>query len=301
MIKPLSTFKFIGFLLMGALLSSCLSSPTDDFAAKQLQNDKDIQSYISKNNLSMTKDLNGMYYNVTSNGGSRVPQANELVTLYYVTSRLDGTILDSTSESKQQPSAFIWTTNAATIFGLPISTMKQGDKGTFLLPSGLAYGSQSYANLPAYSPIRVDIKFLKTRNEEEQISEFLTNQKLPTPVLTSTGLRYIITKSNPAGDSIKTGKTVKVNYVGKLLYSFRQTNSSGLTTYDSQFDAGSYSFVMGAQSVIAGFQEGISKMRVGEKAILVFPSSLGYGASGGGSLIPPYAPLYFEIEVVSIQ
>ena len=49
--------------------------------------------------------------------------------------------------------------------------------------------------------------------------------------------------------------------------------------------------------VIAGFDEGIMKMRVGEKAALIIPSKIGYGTNGSGT-IPPNSPLYFEVEVV---
>ncbi|MDP5120465.1 MAG: FKBP-type peptidyl-prolyl cis-trans isomerase [Spirosomaceae bacterium] len=50
-----------------------------------------------------------------------------------------------------------------------------------------------------------------------------------------------------------------------------------------------------------GFDEGIAKLKVGEKGTLIFPSSLGYGAQGAGGDIPGNAPLSFDIEVLAAR
>ncbi|MDH7444274.1 peptidylprolyl isomerase [Aquimarina sp. 2201CG14-23] len=52
--------------------------------------------------------------------------------------------------------------------------------------------------------------------------------------------------------------------------------------------------------MIAGFKEGVQKMKVGDKAILFIPPHLGYGPNGRGP-IPPNADLIFELELVGIQ
>lgn len=53
-------------------------------------------------------------------------------------------------------------------------------------------------------------------------------------------------------------------------------------------------------SLITGFKFALSKMKKGEKGVAVFTSDLGYGASSTGN-IPPYSPLAFELEVVSVD
>ncbi len=40
-------------------------------------------------------------------------------------------------------------------------------------------------------------------------------------------------------------------------------------------------------------------MKVGGKATLIIPSSIGYGSKGVGDDIPPYASLIFEIELIN--
>lgn len=123
--------------------------------------------------------------------------------------------------------------------------------------------------------------------EDEQINNYISSKNLAVTEKTNSGLRYIVTKANPSGAALKVGQTINVNYAGTLL--------SG-----KSFDSGNFSFVLGGGRVIAGFDEGIAKMRVGEKATLIFPSTLGYGSSGSGP-IPANSPLVFDIEVVSAR
>jgi FKBP-type peptidyl-prolyl cis-trans isomerase len=79
-----------------------------------------------------------------------------------------------------------------------------------------------------------------------------------------------------------------------------RTVTGGKYSYSSKFESGVFSFALGAGASITGFDEGISKMKLGDKAILVFPSSLGYKEKGSGN-IPPYSPLQFEVEVTGVK
>jgi FKBP-type peptidyl-prolyl cis-trans isomerase len=122
--------------------------------------------------------------------------------------------------------------------------------------------------------------------EEDQIENYLKAKKITITEKTNSGLRYIL-KTPGNGTALKAGQNVTVNYVGKLLS-------------DKQFDAGTFSFILGAGRVVGGFDEGIAKMKIGEKSTIIFPSKLGYGSSGSGP-IPGNSPLLFEIEVVSAK
>jgi FKBP-type peptidyl-prolyl cis-trans isomerase len=126
--------------------------------------------------------------------------------------------------------------------------------------------------------------------ENDQINAYIKNKKLAVTDSSTKGLKFIMVKANPAGATLKSGQTVKVNYVGKFI--------AGKKT-DEVFDSGNFSFILGAGQVVDGFDKGIAKMRVGEKSILIFDSTLGYGASGAGGSIPGNTPLLFEIEVLS--
>jgi len=95
--------------------------------------------------------------------------------------------------------------------------------------------------------------------------------------------------SGPAAES---GRSITVNYVGKL------TNG---TVFDSTTGKGPFTFLLGAGQVIKGWDLGVEGMKVGGKRKLVIPPTLGYGGAGAPPQIPPDATLVFEIELVSVN
>jgi hypothetical protein len=95
------------------------------------------------------------------------------------------------------------------------------------------------------------------------------------------------------GELPPSGKNVIVHYTGYL--------EDG-TKFDSSVDRGQpFSFTLGAGQVIKGWDEGIAKLKVGTKAILLIPASLGYGSRGAGGVIPPNATLFFEVELLGVE
>ena len=98
------------------------------------------------------------------------------------------------------------------------------------------------------------------------------------------------------GTVASAGRSLSVNYTGWLYDPSRPDNKG------TQFDTGSYSFVLGAGTVIRGWDTGVVGMRVGGLRRLIIPPELGYGASGAGQgRIPPNASLVFDIELLSVQ
>ena len=124
--------------------------------------------------------------------------------------------------------------------------------------------------------------------EDEQIESYVKSKNLTITEKTPSGLRFILTSANATGAKLAARQNVTVKYAGRLLT-------------DKQFDAGTFSFVLGVGQVVGGFDEGIAKLKVGEKGTIIFPSSLGYGSAGAGRDIPGNSPLIFDIEVVSAR
>jgi FKBP-type peptidyl-prolyl cis-trans isomerase FkpA len=89
-------------------------------------------------------------------------------------------------------------------------------------------------------------------------------------------------------------KDVTVYYTG-YLYSETATGHKG-TQFDSQTSGAGYTFKLGANKVIAGFEEGVIGMKVGGKRTVLIPSAKGYGSRGSGG-IPPNSGLVFDIEL----
>eukprot|EP00090_Calanus_glacialis_P030534 TRINITY_DN4929_c0_g1_i1.p1 TRINITY_DN4929_c0_g1~~TRINITY_DN4929_c0_g1_i1.p1 ORF type:complete len:108 (-),score=41.00 TRINITY_DN4929_c0_g1_i1:82-405(-) len=70
---------------------------------------------------------------------------------------------------------------------------------------------------------------------------------------------------------------------------------------DSSRDRGrAFQFTLGKKEVIAGWEEGIAKMSVGQRAKLTISSDMGYGPRGQGP-IPPNATLIFDVELIMLQ
>ncbi|MBX7223967.1 MAG: FKBP-type peptidyl-prolyl cis-trans isomerase [Blastocatellia bacterium] len=109
---------------------------------------------------------------------------------------------------------------------------------------------------------------------------------------TASGLTYVITKRSNGRKPVK-GDLVLVHYTGTL--------TDG-TKFDSSRDRGKpIAFPLGEGRVIKGWDEGIAQLGIGDQAVLVIPSDLGYGDRGAGGVIPPKATLVFVVELVDIQ
>ena len=100
-----------------------------------------------------------------------------------------------------------------------------------------------------------------------------------------------VTEGN--GPAIEKGKIAEVHYTGWLVDGKK---------FDSSRDRNrSFEFELGAGRVIQGWDEGVAGMKVGERRIFVIPSNMGYGAQGGGDVIPPNSTLLFDVELLAIK
>lgn len=100
------------------------------------------------------------------------------------------------------------------------------------------------------------------------------------------------------GATAVTNNKLSVHYTG-WLYDVKASNLRG-AKFDSSVDRGTpFSFTLGG-NVIAGWNQGVVGMKVGGKRTLIIPSSLGYGATGSGT-IPANAALVFDVELLSVQ
>ena len=93
------------------------------------------------------------------------------------------------------------------------------------------------------------------------------------------------------GPSPQPGQSVKVNYIGWLENGKEFENSYKLGK-PATFKLG---------RLIAGWNEGLSTMKVGGERMLYIPSNLAYGPAGSPPNIPPNSNLKFKIELLEVK
>lgn len=293
---------FLWLLTASLLTTACKKDdePTVDYT---VVDDAAIKKYLADNSITTAqKQTSGLYYiPVTTNANAPQPAANQVVSILYTGQLLNGTVFDASSQRDNTPLSFILGVNRV-IPGIEqgISLMHKGDKAVFLIPSGLAYGTNGASpSIPANAVLRFEVELTDINTsfanpDDDLITRYLAKNKITTAQKQSSGLYFVPTTSNPAGAPAAAGKTISVLYTGKLLNGtvFDATKGNNVP----------FTFVVGAmpKQVIPGFDEGISLMRKGEKATLLIPSALAYGSSGSGS-IPANSVITFDVEVVDVK
>ncbi len=114
---------------------------------------------------------------------------------------------------------------------------------------------------------------------------------LPATFITlPSGLQYAVERAG-VGDPPKPGQRVAVNYAGFL------TNGK---RFDASKRGRPFTFVVGANEVIPGWEEAIRLMKTGTRAWFKIPPDLAYGDIGSPPDIPPGATLIFYMELAKI-
>ena len=107
---------------------------------------------------------------------------------------------------------------------------------------------------------------------------------------TQSGLMYKVLQEG-AGRKPTATSQVKCHYEG--------TFPNG-QIFDSSYKRGEPA-VFGLNQVIKGWTEGLQLMAEGAKYELYLPYSLAYGEQGAGGVIPPYATLVFDVELLEVK
>ncbi|MDE6558331.1 MAG: FKBP-type peptidyl-prolyl cis-trans isomerase, partial [Muribaculaceae bacterium] len=128
------------------------------------------------------------------------------------------------------------------------------------------------------------------RNEANKAAS--TSSSDSTYVETESGLKYAVIKEG-TGRMPKATDTVKVNYAGQL-------TDEAATEFDSSY-ARQEPISFPLNGVIKGWTEGLQLMKEGAVYEFYIPANLAYGEQGAGGMIPPNAPLIFQVELISVE
>jgi peptidylprolyl isomerase len=95
------------------------------------------------------------------------------------------------------------------------------------------------------------------------------------------------------GDEAVSGRVVEVHYVGVSWKTGQQ--------FDASWDRGNtFKFGLGKGQVIAGWDQGVTGMKVGGRRRITIPPMLAYGKRGAGGVIGPDETLVFVVDLIAV-
>ena len=233
----------------------------------------------------------GLQYIEIEPGTGEQAKTGDIVSVHYVGTLADGTEFDN-SLNRGEPIEFVLG-KGMVIPGWDegISLMKQGGKATLVIPPELAYGSKGAGGvIPPNATLTFDVELVSTKPGPPGAPEAPTAVNETDYTVTASGLKYVDLVQG-SGALPVVGSNVVVHYTGWL--------TDG-TKFDSSLDRGQpFSFPLGQQRVISGWDEGVASMPAGTVRQLVIPSHLAYGERGAAGVIPANATLIFEVELLA--
>lgn len=289
--------KYTPHVLFALLITGLLSCHT----SKQVTNvsDAPYQTLESGIKYKLLKDVKGKKH----------PKEGDFVKIFISTYFGDSMIFDSRSQSSEPVRFGVAKPRFHGDLSEVFPLMTPGDSGVFLVPvdTMVATGQKLQPWMKKGKDILYAIELVDVQTQEDVNKEMeekarakadplAENMELQAyfkkhdlhPEKRPSGLYYLITKKTD-GDKPLSGKTVYVNYTGKLMNG---------DVFDSNAGRDPLKFVLGRGQVILGWDEGIAQLRKGEKATLFIPSHLAYGENSPSPKIPPNSILIFDVELV---
>ena len=129
--------------------------------------------------------------------------------------------------------------------------------------------------------------------EKVLLKQYIRETKIEIPPMED-GIYYIVQQTG-SGPVVAIGDTVMIHYEGHFLNgkyfdSTRRRNEPLQFVYGQQWQ------------VIGGLEIAIGRMRNGDKALVIIPSELAFGADGSvHGIVPPFTPVIFEIELINVK
>ena len=124
------------------------TTPADD--------DAKMQSYISANGITATKDASGIYYQIIEPGTGATPTINSTVKAKYT-----GKFTNNKSFDAGETSFPLGGVIKGWQIGIPL--IKQGGKIKLIIPPYLGYGCDDYSGIPGNSVLVFDVDLLEVQ------------------------------------------------------------------------------------------------------------------------------------------
>jgi len=274
------TFALVGMFL---LFNSC----EKEYESIENIDDAKIQAYLKQNNISMTKDPSGFYYQIVNPGTGDVLLNKDSVLYDFDLKSLDGTVYQSSNPLGNNGN-YLGYVNP-TPFRLAILNLKRGGSAKVIVPSYLAFGKNGNGNIPSNEIILSDVKVYAQKSQveldDDRIKAFLLAKGI-TATKHSSRVYYQVITPGTGTEPIDNFTTVVFSYTGRIING-------------AQFDTGT-AFSTSLPYVIQGWQKIIPLFTKGAKIRIFIPSDLAYGSVGNVG-IPSNVPLDFDIEITEVK
>jgi peptidylprolyl isomerase len=231
----------------------------------------------------------GLQYLEITVGDGASPKAGDIVKMNYIASLPDGTEIYNTY-TVNQPASAIWGRDQL----LPgwdegLGLMKAGGKAKFILPPELAFGAEGRGIIPANSQIVMEVELLSVKPAPSPSS--VAPEKLQKM---DNGLQYYDLILGDGTEAI-TNTSVSTHY------SIWVKGDTADDFIFSSEDEAPLTFTVGlGDTVFAGWEQGVTGMKVGGKRLLIIPPELALGSQSSGS-IPANATLIMEIFLTNVK
>ncbi len=298
---------FIIFIILCCLFFCACTSKIEKQLRSQIIEAPQSQAEIDKNlilrhaiqhKLELQSTESGIYYQILKKGEEgRAPGLSDIITAHYHGHYMEGKVFDS-SKDRGKPLEFKLD-RVIKGWQEAIPLLRKGGKGTFFIPSELAYGKKGYGTMIDPNKILVfDIELIEyydqseagtrqARIDQKKITKYLEASHLQMQS-TESGIYYRIEEPGSGERHPGPDDHVKAHYKGTLLDG---------TVFDSSYDRGK-PLEFKLSGVIKGWREAIALLKKGGKGTFIIPSELAYGPKGAGGAIPPNSVLIFEIALL---
>ncbi|MFC5410022.1 FKBP-type peptidyl-prolyl cis-trans isomerase [Larkinella bovis] len=126
--------------------------------------EKTIADYVAKNKLAAQKTATGLYYVITQPGTGPTASAGDVVKVKYTGKLMNGKVFDSSDKNPQTQAGIDFPLGQGAVipgWDEGIQKLQKGSKGTLIIPSGLAYGTEgSPGAIPPNSVLLFDVELV---------------------------------------------------------------------------------------------------------------------------------------------
>ncbi len=261
---------------------------------------------------SQTKDgLNYKFY--THGTDTAKARIGDKISAYMTYRTMDDSIFSHSQEGRPFELPMMKSVYKGDVFAA-LGMMSVGDSATFIInsdsfflktvgaprPEILDSGSYFYLDVTVskiMNPEQMDKERKETESkmaevEKSTIAEYIASNNLKVKPDES-GIFFIKNKSG-RGTKVTAGSFISVNMTAKVL------GPQGGEFINTFTENKPIDLEVGTGQLGIGFETGVLKLRTGDKATMIVPFSLAFGANGMRGYVPPFATIVYDVEIVKV-